>query len=59
MTVESPRNLMSEDKLAWSLIGIAVRQAYLLRLDRAAFRDSGDKEPTERAEQHRIIWNCK
>jgi len=54
----APKSLFSEDRTAWSLIGLAVRHGYMLRLDRAAFRhrDSGNHEQME---QNRLIWTCK
>ncbi|OJD32323.1 alpha-ketoglutarate-dependent-dichlorophenoxyacetate dioxygenase [Diplodia corticola] len=55
-TSEAPKNLFSEDMTAWSLIGLAVRQGYSLRLDRAAFRGSGDGGSNEQEEQKRLIW---
>lgn len=57
-TSSTPRRLFAEDATAWSLIGQAVRHAYLLRLDRASFRDdvgNGDKKETDR---RRLVWTC-
>ncbi|CAH0016677.1 unnamed protein product, partial [Clonostachys rhizophaga] len=56
---ESPKSLLSEDRSAWSLIGLAVRQGYLLRLDRAAFPSSESSrgcEASEIEEEKRLIW---
>ncbi|VUC30201.1 unnamed protein product [Clonostachys rosea] len=56
---ESPKNLLSEDRSAWSLIGLAVRQGYLLRLDRAAFPSAEPPEGSETSEieeEKRLIW---
>ncbi|KAM5362285.1 hypothetical protein ACJZ2D_012640 [Fusarium nematophilum] len=52
----APKNLFSEDRTAWSLVGLAVRQGYLLRLDRAAFRDAGDDKSKEREDHKRLVW---
>lgn len=58
-TSEAPKNLFSEDRTAWSLVGLAVRHGYLQRLDRAAFRNSGSNGSQRRAEQNRLIWACE
>jgi hypothetical protein len=57
---ESPKSLLSEDRSAWSLIGLAVRQGYLLRLDRAAFPSGSSvgREASEIEEEKRLIWTC-
>ncbi|KAH6886347.1 C6 transcription factor [Thelonectria olida] len=55
-TSMAPKNLFSEDRTAWSLVGLAVRQGYLLRLDRAAFRDAADDKSKEREDHRRLIW---
>ncbi|KAK0388201.1 hypothetical protein NLU13_4446 [Sarocladium strictum] len=49
-------NSFSEDRTAWSIIGQAVRHAYMLRLDRAAFRDNASTQATEEADIKRLIW---
>jgi hypothetical protein len=56
---EAPVNLFSEDRLAWSLVGLAIRQGYMLRLDRGAFRgvDNGDSKAQD--ERKRLIWHCE
>lgn len=51
--------LFGEDRLAWSIIGLAIRQAYLLRLDRGAFRQTGSEATQEQNVQKRLIWHCK
>ncbi|OJJ77757.1 hypothetical protein ASPBRDRAFT_166905 [Aspergillus brasiliensis CBS 101740] len=56
-TSESSKNLFSEDRTAWSLVGLAVRQGYLQRLDQAAFRDCNTNRPKQRSEQDRIVWS--
>ena len=58
-TKEAPGDLFTEDKRAWSLIGIAIRQSYMLRLDRGAFRRSGNCATQEQTEQERLIWHCE
>ncbi|OQD89983.1 hypothetical protein PENANT_c002G09137 [Penicillium antarcticum] len=45
-----------EDNMAWSLIGQAVRHAYLLRLDKASFREKVDGEPYELENRKRLAW---
>ncbi|KAJ4349337.1 uncharacterized protein N0V89_007951 [Didymosphaeria variabile] len=46
----------TEDTAAWTLVGLAVRQAYLLHLDKYAFR--GDASEVENANLHRkrLAW---
>lgn len=56
---KSPKNLFSEDRTAWSLVGLAVRQGYLQRLDQAAFRSFNHSGSKQRTEQDRIVWACK
>lgn len=56
---ESSKNLFSEDRTAWSLVGLAVRQGYLQRLDQAAFRSFSHSGSKQRTEQDRIVWACK
>ncbi|RDK38768.1 hypothetical protein M752DRAFT_306776 [Aspergillus phoenicis ATCC 13157] len=53
---KSPKNLFSEDRTAWSLVGLAVRQGYLQRLDQAAFRSFNHSGSKQRTEQDRIVW---
>lgn len=57
-TADTPKTLLCEDQAAWSLVGLAVRQGYLLRLDRAAFQDTGDNQSLERDEEKRLTWTC-
>ncbi|PWY94411.1 hypothetical protein BO94DRAFT_457543 [Aspergillus sclerotioniger CBS 115572] len=52
----SEANLFSEDRTAWSLVGLAVRHGYLQRLDQAAFRNTDSHESMEKVEQQRLIW---
>lgn len=56
---DGPKNLFSEDRTTWSLIGLAVRQGYLQRLDQGAFPNKGSGQSKERVEQNRLVWACK
>jgi hypothetical protein len=58
-TSEVPKNLFSEDRTAWSLVGLAVRHGYLQRLDQAAFPNNSSGESKERADQNRLVWACE
>ncbi|KAH8655504.1 hypothetical protein BX600DRAFT_416697 [Xylariales sp. PMI_506] len=49
-------SLLSDDRTAWSLIGLAVRHGYLLRLDQTSFRYSGPDEKKKEFERKRLIW---
>ncbi|KAK1143281.1 hypothetical protein N8T08_006808 [Aspergillus melleus] len=53
---EAPKNLFSEDRTAWSLVGLAVRHGYLQRLDQAAFPNTSSSESKERADLNRLVW---
>lgn len=54
-----PGNLSAvEDNMAWSLIGQAVRHSYLLRLDKASFRETCLGEPQELENRKRLAWIC-
>ncbi|KAL2821224.1 hypothetical protein BJX63DRAFT_418228 [Aspergillus granulosus] len=55
-TSEAPKNLFSEDRTAWSLVGLAVRQGYLQRLDQGAFPAHSSSESKDRADQSRLVW---
>ncbi|KAK1508873.1 hypothetical protein CABS01_08103 [Colletotrichum abscissum] len=47
----------SEGQTAWSIVGLAVRLGYSLRLDRAAFRSPTSGESVDdKQEQNRLIW---
>jgi hypothetical protein len=59
VTSEEPKSIFSEDRTAWSLIGLAVRHGYLMRLDEAAFRKGGQEEMDEETNNKRILWTCK
>ena len=58
-TSEAPKNLFSEDRTAWSLVGLAVRHGYLQRLDQAAFPNNNSSDSKERANQNRLVWACE
>ncbi|CRL22014.1 Fungal transcriptional regulatory protein, N-terminal [Penicillium camemberti] len=45
-----------EDNMAWSLIGQAVRHSYLLRLDKASFRETAIGETQELANRKLLAW---
>ncbi|KAH8427732.1 fungal specific transcription factor domain-containing protein [Aspergillus melleus] len=45
-----------EDSLAWSLIGLAVRQAYLLHLEKHSFRDEVKAESDGAFDRKRLAW---
>ncbi|KGO45237.1 Transcription factor, fungi [Penicillium expansum] len=52
-----PRNLSAvEDNMAWSLIGQAVRHSYLLRLDKASFRETAVGESQELENRNLLAW---
>lgn len=54
-----PRNLSAvEDNMAWSLIGQAVRHSYLLRLDKASFRETAVGESQELENRNLLAWIC-
>lgn len=52
------KSLFVEDATAWSLIGQAVRHAYLLRLDRMSFRADLGGESKEETDRKRLVWTC-
>ncbi|KAI9046238.1 fungal specific transcription factor domain-containing protein [Aspergillus affinis] len=45
-----------EDSLAWSLIGLAVRQAYLLHLEKHSFRGEVKAESDRASDRKRLAW---
>lgn len=49
---------VTEDSMAWSLVGQAVRQAYLLRLDQTCFRDNFGEQSKTLVDRKRLIWSC-
>lgn len=52
------RIAVTEDSTAWSLVGQAVRQAYLLKLDRTSFREEILGESKEQVDRKRLVWTC-
>ncbi|KAF2021479.1 hypothetical protein BU24DRAFT_487891 [Aaosphaeria arxii CBS 175.79] len=46
----------TEDTAAWTLIGLAVRQAYLLHLDKYAFRSESADECNATLHRKRLAW---
>ena len=57
-SVDSAKGNFPEDSTAWSLVGQAVRHAYLLRLDRASFRESVAGENKQQVDRNRLAWTC-
>ncbi|KAJ5372454.1 hypothetical protein N7517_004460 [Penicillium concentricum] len=52
-----PMNLSAvEDNMAWSLIGQAVRHSYLLRLDKASFRETAIGDAEELENRKLLAW---
>ncbi|GAQ46895.1 hypothetical protein ASPNIDRAFT_44785 [Aspergillus niger] len=50
------RNAYDEDCVAWNLIGLAVRQAYLLHLDTQSFPFEVESEPLSMRCRRRLAW---
>ncbi|KAL7935943.1 hypothetical protein V8C35DRAFT_298616 [Trichoderma chlorosporum] len=50
------KSMFIEDRTSWSLVGLAVRQAYLMRLDQGAFPITITQETKEQAEHKRLTW---
>lgn len=48
-----------EDSAAWTLVGLAVRQGYLIHLDRYAFRGGEQGDSKAIAERNRLAWTCE
>ena len=48
-----------EDCVAWNLIGLAVRQAYLLQLDKQSFPVEVESEPHGITCRKRLAWICR
>lgn len=57
-SMESARGSFPEDSTAWSLIGQAIRHAYMLRLDRMSFYDGLSEEEKKHALRERLAWTC-
>lgn len=49
---------VSEDSTASSLVGQAVRQAYLLKLDLTSFREEIPGESKDEVDRKRLVWSC-
>lgn len=56
---EENKSMFIEDRTSWSLVGLAVRQAYLMRLDQGAFPNTVTQETKEQAERKRLLWTCE
>ncbi|KIX99568.1 uncharacterized protein Z520_05144 [Fonsecaea multimorphosa CBS 102226] len=52
----STGGIFTEDGTAWSLVGQAVRHAYLLRLDRTSFREDFVGQTKEQIDRKRLAW---
>ncbi|OGM41720.1 hypothetical protein ABOM_009890 [Aspergillus bombycis] len=48
----------AEDSVSWNLIGLAVRQAYLLHLERYSFRGESKDEDKLDYHRNRLAWIC-
>ncbi|KAL1610726.1 hypothetical protein SLS60_002396 [Paraconiothyrium brasiliense] len=46
----------TEDTAAWTLVGLAVRQAYLLHLDKYAFRGDASEDENAMFHRKRLAW---
>lgn len=58
--LKEDKSIFLEDRTSWSLVGLAVRQAYLMRLDQGAFPNTVMQQETkEQAEHKRLIWTCE
>lgn len=53
------RRSEDEDSAAWTLVGLAVRQGYLIHLDRYAFRGGEQGDSKAIAERNRLAWTCE
>lgn len=49
----------SENRQAWMLIGMAIRLAYGLGLDKQALKLFADEERTMELERARVAWTCR
>jgi hypothetical protein len=56
---DEPDSLFAEGRTAWTMIGMAIRHAYLLRLDLAAFRKDNLRKEKHDTDQERLIWARK
>jgi hypothetical protein len=48
----------NEDTAAWTLVGLAVRQGYLLHLDKYSFRKEANGEKKAISDRKRLAWTC-
>lgn len=48
----------SDGEATWSILGVAVRLAYRLRLEDSSFKD-GENEVDPSAERQRLAWICR
>lgn len=48
-----------EDSAAWTLVGLAVRQGYLIHLDRYAFRGGEQRDSKSITDRNRLTWTCE
>ncbi|OQV08499.1 Fungal specific transcription factor domain-containing protein [Cladophialophora immunda] len=55
-SVRSTKGSFTEDGTAWSLVGQAVRHAYLLRLDRTSFREEFVGQTKDQIDRKRLAW---
>ncbi|RMY61168.1 hypothetical protein D0865_01145 [Hortaea werneckii] len=49
----------SGEDSAWSLVGLAVRQGYLLHLEQHSFRSEAKEESKAVTDRNRLAWTCK
>ena len=49
----------SGEDSAWSLVGLAVRQGYLLHLEQHSFRSEAKGESKTVTDRNRLAWTCK
>ncbi|KAH8815999.1 hypothetical protein F5884DRAFT_818169 [Xylogone sp. PMI_703] len=58
LPTNSPRGEVAniEDSTAWTLVGQAIRQAYLLRLDRMSFHEKFSAESKDQVNRKRLAW---
>lgn len=59
VTPQEDKSIFNEDRTSWSLVGLAVRQAYLMRLDQSSFPNTAMQETKEQADHKRLIWTCE
>lgn len=47
------------EEASWSILGLAVRLAYLLRLEDSSFKGASDEENDANLQRARLAWTCK